>query len=80
MAQERWTKRCDNAEKCLHAWDGLPATFVPDNHSLCDSCLLDSAGLFCKETYDSCDREGIGPELYRGDDVLTALRKFKGEE
>lgn len=86
MAQQKWTKRCDAGEDCVGAsqlgGDQLLAYLVPDDHTLCDRCLLvrylgdrDAWG-----TYDSCDSEGRGPELYEEEKVIAALRRAeKGE-
>jgi hypothetical protein len=54
-------------------------SYIEDDQTYCDRCLLYSYMPDPWGTYDSYDHDGVGDELYTYDDVVKGLRKASGE-
>lgn len=80
----KWTKKCDAGQDCVGVGTigAAKPYFVADDETFCDQCLLIRymGNRNAWGTYDSEDRECIGPTLHREEHVVKALRLAeKGE-
>lgn len=71
---ERWTKQCADGRAC-ERYDGNPASrsFVADDQTICDACLIARFGLADHGTCDALDHLGMFI-LYPEEHVIRALR------
>lgn len=93
MAKQQWTKRCSDGSVCrpnLYKPDALKTgdltpigkgdpSFIADEHSVCDYCLIAKYMDNALERYDGCGDPWAMNPLYDRDDVVAALRRASGE-
>lgn len=75
MKQKIWTKRCAKGD-CAGLF-GDPA-FVADESELCDRCLLSEYMDDPWGRHDTADNYGMGPEYFKEEEVVKALRRATG--